>query len=345
MLRNSFYSGPLRNIFNTLGRAKILGQVQTLILDGLAVTAEMVHEILRNPSYNVRILSLRDTQHLNERLLCRALKTACRATRPDGTPKLKALYFFTPQEPEEVRRSKASSVGPPPEHPGSLASFAVALTAMAYQLPVCNYQWGGGSAWYEKRGKMLPRAITRDDWATTLLDCRGVISFDAILCNGPRHHNSPVFGKVPVPPGASHFAVATYSLGGCEDCGGAPEGWTVWGEQACDEEGKDLGRFPLLSPPPLLSSNVRVAQCPAGQSLNPSRFRARGDTAKPPRFIARCIECLRDRYCHSCHKWWCEDCYRGRNSGPPTETTIKVRADGKCDDCSDLDTEPAELPA
>jgi len=340
----SFYSGPLRNIFNNLGRLNILGQVQTLILDGLAVTAEMVYEILREPSYNVRILSLRDTQHLNERLLCSALKTVCRASRPRGTPKLKALYFFTPQEPEELRRSKSGGIGPPSEHPASLASFAVAMAAFSFQLhsqlKSGTYQWGGGSAWYEKRGKMLPRA-SRSDWATTLLDCRGAIAFDAVLCNGPSHHNSPVFGTLPVSPGVGHFAVANYSVSGCEDCGGAPEGWTVWGEQLCDEDGNDLGRFPLLSPTPLFSSHVRVAQCPVGQSPNPSRFRTPGASTGAPRFIARCGDCLRDRYCHCCSKWWCEACYQARMLGPETEPRVKVRADGICDECKGFDMIPA----
>ncbi len=287
----SFYSGPIRGIFGALSRAHILRQVQTLILDGLAVTAELVHEILIDPSYNIRVLSLRGAKHLNERLLCRALMTACRPSRRDGTPKLKALYIFT--APDQKAAPKAGAAAPKPSVVGTgwnTRSHEVLSTLLQEE----------GDAWYTRKGQILTRPIP-SDWAHTLVACRGILAFDSVLCNGPRHHNSPVFGKVAFPEGGNHFAVATHALSGCVGCGSAPEGYTVWGEYALDDEGGDAAHFPLLAPPPLLSSNYRVAMCPTGQMVNPSRYGR--DKGQAPRFIARCAECLRDRYCWSCHRW------------------------------------------
>ena len=310
----------------------MLLNIQTLILDGLAVTYELVHEILTESIFNIRVLSLRDAKHLNERLLCGALRTACRTSRPDGTPKLKALYIFTPRE--RVAASGKPAAGA--SGAGTVGTNWNARSQAALSSLVQGDHAGEGDAWYARKGKMLTKAISHE-WANTLQSCHGIMAFDAVLCNSPRHTNSPAFGKVTVPAGGTPFAIATHSVGGCHGCGAAPEGWTVWGEDASLENGGgDIGRFPLLAPPPLHSSSFRVAMCPTGQSLNPARY-SRSDGSHPPRrFIARCAECLRDRYCWSCHKWWCESCFPG--TGDPKlagsmEYEAKVRPDGNCGDC------------
>ncbi len=293
---NRFYSGPLRGIINTLFRTHILPQVQTLILDGLAVTAELVNEILIDTRFDLRVLSLREAKHLNERLLCRLLQTVCRSSRPDGTPRLKALYIFTPlQQPQPPALTGAEAHGRGAVGAGWNAKSQAALSSLLQNA-------ADGDAWYTRKGRILTRPMV-GDWGSTLRACQGIIAFDGVLCNGPMHHNSPVFGATSYPADGSAFAVATHALAGCEKCGSAPEGWTVWGEQVPDDEGGDAARFPLLAPPPLLSSNYRVAMCPTGQRVNPSRYPTEKSARPAPRFIARCFECLRDRYCWSCHRW------------------------------------------
>jgi len=261
IFRCSFYSGPLRGIFANLKRHNLLGDVQTLILDGLSVTSELCHEIILEPAFNVRVLSLRGTKHLNERKLCRSLQYACRPSRPVGTPKLKALYVFGS-----------------PEQPAGRTE----------------------DDWYQKRGRMTTGSLS-DDWAATLVDCHGVIAFDALPCNGPRHLNSPAYGKIEAshlvtPMGAPHdtqWAVASFSVSGCAGCGAAPEGITT-------HAGTPPSQLPLLAPPPLMSSSLKACTTPS-------------ECSKSGSFVARCFDCLRDRYCSCCHKWWCEDCYT-----PPT---------------------------
>jgi hypothetical protein len=340
-VRISFYSGPLRGIFSTLRRINILSDVQILVLDGLSVTADLVHDIVTDPSYSVRILSLRECTHLNERKLRGTLKYICRPTRPEATPKLKGLYFFNKKEPSASRPGKTPATGVAPS--GLRPGIAVAATwnarsqeALAPTTLVVDE--AAPEPWYGLRGPQSRgfRPIDRD-WAQTLVDCDGIIAFDAVLCAGPRHMNSRAWGQVDIAAleAASSSAVASvptwafaqYSLDGCAGCGSAPEGWTAWGadevsdssrpdntgrrysDGGCKDSG--IGRYPLLSPPPRHSASVKAAMCPAGQALYTRPSSATSGTAQAARFIPRCISCLRDRYCTSCHKWWCESCYLG----------------------------------
>lgn len=66
LTEDEFYSGPLRGIFYHLGKSNILQDVQTLVLDGLSVTADLVNDILIDPKFHVRILSIREAKNLNE---------------------------------------------------------------------------------------------------------------------------------------------------------------------------------------------------------------------------------------------------------------------------------------
>ncbi|MBE3049029.1 hypothetical protein IMZ48_42330 [Candidatus Bathyarchaeota archaeon] len=198
----------------------------------------------------MRVLSLRGARNLNERRLRGALKYACRASRPAGTPRLKALYVFS----DPAR------------------------------------DWGE-DPWYEGKGEII-RPVVSQEWAETMVDCQGLIAFDAPLCKGPRHLNSPASaaGTHPEMTGRPfpQWAVATDSLPGCAGCGAAPEGSTTFNPSA------DQTALPLLPPAPHLSSSLRAATRPFSVS---------------PSFIARCQSCLDDRHCATCNKWWCETCY------------------------------------
>lgn len=318
---HSFYSGPLRGIFASLRRIDILKDVQVLSLDGLSVTAELVHDMLIDPSYSVRILSLRSVRNLNERKLRGALQYACRESRPDGTPRLKGLYIFGPKDSAPTSAGAEGSHNPSPTSPAAVAtvwnnrSQKALITALAEE----------PEAWYERRGEQFPRAID-PDWASTLVACSGVIAFDSVLCTGPRHFNSSAWGTVNIhesSPAVPHFAVATHSLSGCTSCGSAPEGWTVWGEERLsshrDADGRrtsdsyvaDAARFPLLAPPPMHSASLRVAMCPTGQTVRSRLAFVRKEEQETARFIPRCYGCIRDRYCVGCQRWWCESCYVG----------------------------------
>ncbi|TKA28425.1 hypothetical protein B0A50_03892 [Salinomyces thailandicus] len=102
LTEDDFYAGPLRGIFGRLHRKQLLKHVQTLILDGLSVPADLVREIVADDRFNVRILSLREAKNLNETKLQQILRYAVRPTRREGTPKLKALYFFGSKDSSRV---------------------------------------------------------------------------------------------------------------------------------------------------------------------------------------------------------------------------------------------------
>lgn len=274
-----FYAGPLRGIFSRLERQSILSTVRTLVLDGLSVPAELVSEIILNDRFNVNILSIRECKNLNERRLMQVLQYAVRPGRPAGTPRVRGIYHFTPKQlkrPAPRIRDwwREKSKGTSPSEPA-------------------NNGWEHLNQWYQPFGRVI-RSRLEDGWAQTLQKCEGIIAFDAVLCRGPRHNVDLYSSSNTTRPrpeeGLLPPAVATVALGprGCDGCRTCPEGPAIWPESP--EE-----HFPLRSPIPLHSSKITDAKRPV----------AKGETAV---MIVRCADCLRNRWCHRCQKWFCFQC-------------------------------------
>ncbi|KAK0122543.1 hypothetical protein ONS96_009585 [Cadophora gregata f. sp. sojae] len=308
---DDFYGGPLQGIFNTLRRRQILQHVQTLILDGLSVTSDLLSDIIIQDHFNVRILSVRDVQNLNERKLQQALLYAVRPSRPENTPKLRGLYIFGPKDaalpprypqladdrhrlmvPSDFWSSDGGVVFSPGAQIGAQWNQKSGDT-LADELA------SGADKWYQAGGKVLSKPPSLE-WANTMYACQGIISFDAVLCNGPRHSSlGRDDGKSPSPwyqSSGVHLSsrVATHSVGGCAGCKKGPESIARFNQAP-------LGRFPLLAPPPLHSSTLKAAKMP---------FPGFED-----KLLLRCADCLRSRFCENCHKWWCEDCYEISDQG------------------------------
>ena len=299
LTEDEFVTGPLRGIFYSLKRKGVLRDVQTLVLDGLSVTADIVHEIICDESFNVRILSIRGVKNLNRSKLMQVLKYAVRRDRPNGAPKLRGLYYFGDLEvPQQSYPSPAT---------GATDSFLRGVTtSIGAQL---GMQWNQRSqqalstalrtspdSWYEASGIVIKLLGTVNasaiECAETLRLCRGIIAFDAVLCRGPSH-------KMTGRP-----AIATVALGatGCQVCHSAPEGLAQYGGRTtqCD--------IPLLLLPPLHSSRVTDALRISSPSMS---------TTNIP-FLARCESCLSNRWCEGCKKFWCEDCYENPQTGTYT---------------------------
>lgn len=294
----------MRGIFFNLRQSNILRDVHTLILDGLSVTAELCHEIINDSTYNVRILSIRDVKNLNHGKLRAALAYACRTSRPEGAPRLKALYIFGSKEAHAPALPSSSSISG-----GWNRKSQEALTASLQSE-------ADAEAWWSRKGRMLPNSVDAD-WAQCLVACQGLVSFDAVLCQGPRHSNSPAYGKVPLRASCSP-AIATFAVGGCASCGKAPEG-------LMNTETTLPSSLPLLSPPPSLSSSIQAATTPR-----------HGHGA----FAARCADCLRDRFCVSCNKWWCETCYQPFGHSVHEQSVAVVEYDGSWSSLDDMQYEP-----
>ncbi|TVY13937.1 hypothetical protein LARI1_G008985 [Lachnellula arida] len=334
---DDFYSGPLLGVFSNLRRRQILQDVQTLILDGLSVTADLITEIICRDSFNVRILSIREVQNLNERKLQQALMYAIRPSRPDR-PKLEALYFFGPKDALPIPRfRKHVNSYPPGIAPiDTVPSYGGVIHSQGAQIGARWNEKSGdtladeiersGDKWYRKSGKVILKPPSLE-WAETLRACQGIISFDAVLCRGPRHSESVALGN-DVPSGHwyqhqdAHLShrIATHAISGCCVCGTSPEGFSYFGAS-------HMNQFPLLAPPPLLASTAKSAKAPTG-----------ADTLSK-KLLVRCLECLRNRFCESCHEWWCEDCYETPDPlshlptplqpSEPVASTLGVQSDNK----------------
>jgi hypothetical protein len=292
LTEDDFYSGPLRGIFSKLHSKGVLGYVQTLILDGLSVPADLVREITAEERFNVRILSLRECKHLNQTKLQQVLRYAVRPGRPEGTPKLRGLYTFGLRDLPQAPRSSTN-----PPHRNAPQAPAGVLGSEGAQI---GSEWNSRSSatlydslpsddqqrWYDRSGRVL--IGTKSAWADTVFDCEGIIAFDAVLCRGPRHNITTTTSKDLLKP-----VIAGVALGpqGCETCGSYPEGPAVFGRT-------DEKTLPLLAPPPLHASTVRAAQRPETTT-----------SAFPP-LIVRCEDCLRGRWCERCNRSWCETCYQ-----------------------------------
>ena len=211
-------------------------------------------------------------------------------------PKLKGLYYFGPKDATPILRSdRGIQSNDVLSHGGVVHSQGAQIGAQWNQKSgdaLAQEMVYGGDKWYSMAGRVLAKAPSAD-WDSTILACEGIISFDVVLCNGPRHSSLLPSSESSGPwyrKSRYHLTprVATLSIGGCSGCGRAPEGISRFGTSP-------LERFPLLAPPPLHASTTRAAKAP---------FMASGS-----RILLRCEDCLRNRWCQSCHKWWCEDCY------------------------------------
>lgn len=317
LTEDEIYSAPLRGIFANLERRSILQDVRTLILDGLSVPTDLVADIVLSDRFNVSLLSIRECQHLNERKLMQVLQYAARPSRPEGTPRVKGIYYFTPvARPRAMVRSKyrdwwSSRCTPTTEEESPLVE----------QNPKFLQ-----NAWYRPSGKLFPRTI-EDGWAQTIQKCDGIIAFDAVLCRGPRH-NADLYSSTPQNqnerPQEGRLlgpAIATVALGpqGCDGCHTSPEGPAIWGQSPGTQ-------FPLLIPAPFHSSSVVSAKRPA---LFPDEH---------PVLIARCTDCLTDRWCHRCHKWFCSSCLpypeHVRTNLSPHQTAVRGPRSNSASDSS-----------
>ena len=301
LTEDDFYSGPLRGIFSDLERRSVLQEVRTLVLDGLTVPTDLITEILMSDRFKISILSIRGCRQLNERKLMQSLQYAVRPTRPKGMPRVKGIYFFGDKDSVESPHPCRGSVG----RAGHSDNGQNASTFCSESFP--------GRRWYEPTGRVLRGPFTRG-WAETLQVCEGIIAFDAILCRSPRH-NPDFYAQNDPSTTLDPFllpAIATIAVGpdGCANCGTSPEGPAVW-NQSPDE------CFPLLDPPPIHSSRIKVAKCP---TLYPN---------ERPALIARCDQCAVNRRCYRCRRWWCSSC------APQTATTqsIDVSISRDCWEC------------
>ncbi|KAK6344661.1 hypothetical protein TWF718_006619 [Orbilia javanica] len=279
LTEEEFFSGPLRGIFYSLTQQRILQNVSTLILDGMAVTVDILGEIMLDTSggtFNVRILSVRGCFKFNypqieTGRIFQLIRLA--VTRPKR-PRLKALYLFGCTTPVTYLKD-----------PNWRAEALRLLPKPITYLPE--------DPWYLPLD-CAPRQVIDPvgnllgvDVEKIIEAAEGVMKFDFILCRGPEH--DPNLTEDPTVP-----QLASLPLGfGCMNCGTSPEGPGVYGKTPS-------GWLPLLAPPPITTSSVEAAWRPP---IPP------GGTY--PELYARCYSCVHHRRCVKCRSWVCENCAGG----------------------------------
>ena len=292
-----------------------LQQATKIILDGLFVPTSAMKLLLCDESYNVRLLSICGCFISSECLqeLVDFLRSAAVGERV--MPKLRGLYMFGPEQQRCVahvhvdsRDASEHSMGVMSSPGAQLGAFSSDFWSNTADSPVNSVLW------YDGKGQMALPGMDgfpgkyEIEWEELVHTCAGTIAFDIVSC---RHCHMSTDNKA-LPP-----RLATVSLKGCKSCGSCPEGPAMPGISP-------TSHLPLIAPVPLHSSSVRAAQMPPveGSEISP--------------LIARCMTCLKDRWCKRCNAWWCESCYTpprgapGESEGPeglPGKGSVKVHFD------------------
>lgn len=303
LTEDDIYSGPLRGVLSKLSRIVLLTSIHVLVLDGMAsVTSDLVSEILMDSKYDVWILSLVGCVNLNPRKLQQLLCYICRPSRPEGSPRLKGLYYFG-TEKQTSRRVPLSTGSVPCT--GVTSSEGAQLGSQPVPTPFMASKFS--DPWYAPTGRVLSEGFAqRSAWEETLQVCKGIIAFDAVLCTHMHADMAPVLHQASgeylaeYKPTVAPLASVALGPSGCAGCGRAPHGAPVWEET-------DFREFPLLSPPPP-SGQIADAVRPPPLSSSDQQ------TPTGQRLIVSCTWCLANRHCESCHRWWCGLCYNTQQS-------------------------------
>ena len=303
LTEDDIYSGPLRGVLSKLSRNVPLNAIHVLVLDGMAaVTSDIVSEILMDNKYDVWLLSVIGCMNLNPRKLQQLLGYICRPSRPEGTPRLKGLYYFGTEK--RASRKALMSI--------ASATYTGVTSSEGAQLgsqPVSTLSSASTSSdpWYAPSGRVLSDGFAqRSPWEETLQVCKGIIAFDAVLCThmhiemGPFLHHASGQYLAEHKPTVAPLASMALGPSGCAGCGRAPGGAPVWGES-------DIMEFPLLYP---LPSSGQVVDATRPPTLSKSDQ----TTTSRQRLIVSCTWCLTNRHCESCHRWWCGYCYNTKKS-------------------------------
>ena len=259
-----------------------LQYIWTLILDGLPVPSLLLRDVICQEHYNVRILSLRGVTNKAHEDIGRYINRIIQPSR--GKPRLKGLYVFGPTQAWCNKWARPESHHTAHPTTGILSSLGAQLGSAD---PHPTYYSPTNIHWYDGNGRMdLPGLHLHSDFEIDLCQkllhaCADTIAFDIVSC---RNCQVRVNDEAAVP------RLAVVSLKGCKICGSCPEGPAVIGTSP-------TWHLPLLAPIPLHSSSLRAAQSPPSEGSH------------IPKLIARCIECLKDRWCRKCNAWWCESCY------------------------------------
>jgi hypothetical protein len=107
---DEFYGGPLRGVCTKLSKMGVMRDVQTLVLDAVgSVTHDVLSDILLSEQCRVQLLSVIGCPNLNSGKFQGLLHYLCRASRPEGTPRLKGVYIFGTKDDIAKQQSQSDN--------------------------------------------------------------------------------------------------------------------------------------------------------------------------------------------------------------------------------------------
>ena len=321
----------LYKAFPFLARRDVLEDVRVLVLDGLSVPQTLLHDILcyhrhhqpmcsiRWPEFasenkpcptcypvadectvpeNVRILSIRECNGLSEGYLMDLFSHVAQLSRlEDSSPQVRGIYYFGPKDRgnQDFDSGNARNVysGGVTTTLGSQLGMQGGSTQLGFSGTDRLDPWytpgriGYGFGCARAGGLGMK---SRPGWGEVLSQCKGVLFFDATTCQSP--HGSGPGGKNTRTRTCPILADVCLGAQVCQDCHSAPHGGVRY-------TGELTMGLPLLSPPPLHSSSIAVAQRVSHGAIDTKDLTAH----------VRCDECLQERYCQGCMAFWCETCF------------------------------------
>lgn len=224
---DEYYGKPVHDAFEALGACSCLEHVSTLVLDSVYLPCKTLLTILNDDRNRVRILSLQAVLLLSQDELAHVLRYVTRRGRPEGTPSLRALYYFRGkgvESPIEQIFRDTTMIG---EHEGITTRSGASLGGAKWSVPKSSIDDDPyAHSPYVTVGPCLAHAQDKlsDDWANLVRACEGLIAFDMVLCP---HDPARLVQPDPRP------RFATIRLPPCSQCHSCPEGAAYPGTSVC----------------------------------------------------------------------------------------------------------------
>ena len=203
---DDYYARPLERALSAL-QPVFLQSVRTLILDRVNTSVRLLIDLLTNPAYQIRILSLQAVEGLTDGSLLQTLRYLVRSSRQHRSLKLKALYYFQVGSSSLVEKTFTDNT--------IIGEIEGITTKSGARLGAGNQGFSGtvldddpyARSAYKTHGvcPTFARDINWSDWASLLRACQELIAFDVVLC--PRCCSE----------------IASIRLAGCQSCGSCPE--------------------------------------------------------------------------------------------------------------------------
>lgn len=158
-------------------------------------------------------------------------------------------------------------------------------------------------------------------WVTTMKALQGKVTFDSNVCRGKNHY---FYNEITGEYEERNSTVATTRLlDGCAGCGAWPESELHLSQERGSGYG-DGDSEVVFPPAPVHSSSLAAAKSDRHLRIGQGRV------------ATLCTECIKERQCRACAKWWCQTCVhmtKPKDTGKPSSARALARTSIVNNDC------------